>query len=321
MRREDLRKLIVGPIATVPTAFDKNYKLDHGRMADATEVWIQSGLVTGRSVLKVAAAMGEGPQLNETEWEHVLDSVVKAAKGRVPVMGAIHYKDTVRTVEDAKRAANMGVIGLQISPPVFNNPSQEDMLRYYGSVSDRIETGVMIYNTHWLPNGGIYPATFRRMVDFEHIAAIKWSPPKGTAYEDIFDLAKTFTIMDNTSQPVLCHKLGGRGFLTDGVDSYPPYYLDVWDMIEARQYNNAQSEWDRVMLPLRDFYTKVSKKSGGESRVEKAMSEIMGLPMGSPRPPSLPLDVGEMTELRNLMVSWGWPVPKSPEPKVSDPNW
>ena len=313
MRRNELRKLIVGPIATVPTAFDEEYELDYGRMAEATERWIQAGLVEGRSVLKVAAAMGEGPQLREEEWGRVLGTVVEAAKGRGPVMGAVHYKDTVRTIEDARRAADVGVIGLQISPPVFNQPSQEDTLRYYGAVSDAIDIGIMVYNTHWLPHGGIYPDTFRRMVDFENMAAIKWSPPKGVAYEDIFDLAETFTIMDNASQPVLCHKLGGRGFLSDGVDSYPQYYLGVWDLMEAGRYNEAQAEWDRVILPLRAFYAKVVKRSGGEGRVEKAMSEIMGLPMGPPRPPSEPLDGREMAELRGLMMGWGWPVPEPAE--------
>ncbi len=46
MKRDELRKLIVGPIATVPTPFDSDYK--------------------------VAAAMGEGPQLNEEEWGRLL---------------------------------------------------------------------------------------------------------------------------------------------------------------------------------------------------------------------------------------------------------
>ena len=309
MDREDIRGLIVGPIATVPTPFDDDYRVDYGRMAEATERWIEAGLVTGRSVLKVAAAMGEGPQLREDEWTSLLDTAVKAAKGRVPIMGAVHYKDTVRTIEDAKRASDIGVIGLQVSPPIFNQPSQTDMLRYYGGVSDAIDIGVMIYNTPWLSHGGIYPDTFRKMVDFEYIVAIKWSPPDGVAYEDIFDLTNHFNIVDNSANPVECYRLGGRGFLGDGVDSYPPYYLGLWDLMESGRYDEAQAEWDRVMDPLREFYARVVDKSGSDAKVEKAMSEVMGLPMGPPRPPSIPLDAEEMTELRELMVGWGWPVP------------
>ncbi len=225
-------------------------------------------------------------------------------------MGAVHYKDTVRAIEDAKRAADLGVIGLQVSPPVFNHPSQDDMLRYFGALSDAIDIGIMIYNTPWLPKGGIYPDTFREMVDFEHVVAIKWHPPEGVRYEDIFDLADTFNIMDNAANPVACHRLGGRGFLSDGVGAYPPFFLGVWDLMEAGRYHEAQAEWDKGIVPFRDFYARAAEKSGGEGKVEKAMSEIMGLPMGPPRPPSIPLDDEEMAELRALMMSWGWPVPE-----------
>ena len=103
MDREEIQKLIVGPIATVPTPFDDRYRVDYGLMAEATERWIGGGLVTEKSVLKVAAAMGEGPQLTESEWTKLLKTCVDASKGRVPIMGAIHYKDTVRAVEDPKK--------------------------------------------------------------------------------------------------------------------------------------------------------------------------------------------------------------------------
>ena len=313
MEREEIRKLIVGAIATVPSPFDDQYRLDYGRMAEATERWIEEGLVTGRSVLKVAAAMGEGPQLNEAEWAELLRTVVKAANGRVPVMGAVHYKDTVRTIEDAKRASDIGVIGLQVSPPIFNQPSQSDMLRYYGGVSEAIDIGVMIYNTPWLPHGGIYPETFREMSDFEYIVAIKWAPPDGVAYEALFDLAAHFNIIDNSSKPVECHQRGGHGFLTDGVAAYPAYYLGLWDLMESGRYAEAQAEWDKVMVSLRAFYARVVEKSGSDAKVEKALAELMGLAMGPPRPPSIPLDTEEMSELRQLMVGWGWPVPVASE--------
>ena len=54
--RETLKAPFKGVIATVPTAFDNQYRVDYGRMADATEHWVQAGLVNGRTALKV------GPQ-------------------------------------------------------------------------------------------------------------------------------------------------------------------------------------------------------------------------------------------------------------------
>ena len=58
MERDELRRLLVGAMATIPTPFDDEYRVDYGRMAEATEHWVQAGLVAGRSALKVAAAKG-----------------------------------------------------------------------------------------------------------------------------------------------------------------------------------------------------------------------------------------------------------------------
>ena len=45
MTRDDLRRLIQGPIATVSTAFDDRFVLDLAAMEDLTEWWIDNGLV------------------------------------------------------------------------------------------------------------------------------------------------------------------------------------------------------------------------------------------------------------------------------------
>ena len=113
MKRDELRKIIVGPMATVATPLDSEYKVDYGKMHDLTNWWIDSGLKTGNSEIKVAAAMGEGPQLRDTEWPHLLRTTVQASKGRVPIMCGIHYKDTIRAIEDIKLASDLGAVAVQ----------------------------------------------------------------------------------------------------------------------------------------------------------------------------------------------------------------
>tara|TARA_B100000949_G_C13829837_1_gene264025 strand:- start:32 stop:205 length:174 start_codon:yes stop_codon:yes gene_type:complete len=56
------------------------------------------------------------------------------------------------------------------------------------------------------------------------------------------------------------------------------------------------------MVPLNEFCPKVTQKSGSDAKIEKGISEIMGLYMGPPRPPSIPLDGRKMAELQPLIV-------------------
>ena len=145
MKRDELRELIKGPICTLPAPFDSDFRPDYGRMYDLCRWLIGQGLRTGKSVLKVAAAGGEGLQLSEDEWSEMLKSVVSAAGSEVPVMVGISHKDTYRTIEDAKKAQDLGAVCLQISPPIFNTPNQDDLLRHYGDISDAIEIGGRLF--------------------------------------------------------------------------------------------------------------------------------------------------------------------------------
>jgi len=297
MKRDELRKLIKGPILTVPTAFDGSLEVDHGRMTELTEWWVESGLVTGKAVIKVGAVGGEGDKLRDSEWPGLLETVVRAARGRATIMGAIHHKDTLRAVEDAKKAQDIGVVGLQVSPPIFNSPDQDDMVSHYEGLSDAVDIGILIYNTPWWRYGAIYPETFRRMVDFEQIVCIKWSPPEGVAFEDIFDLKDTFNIIDNTVQPVPNHKLGGHGWIQTISHADPPHDLRIWELMEKRRYDEAQALFDSVIPKLRAF--------GAD---HKEIMALLGQPCGPSRPPAKTTSDEKRAALADLLTSFGWPV-------------
>ena len=92
MDRATLRGLIKGPIATVPTPFDDDFEVDYGRMHELTQQWVDEGLVKGTAVIKVAAAMGEGPMLSDEEWPALLRTTVQAAADKASIVcGPVSY--------------------------------------------------------------------------------------------------------------------------------------------------------------------------------------------------------------------------------------
>ena len=310
MNREELRKLIVGPITTVPTPFDDDLEVDYGRMAELTRFWVDSGLVAGKAVIKVAAAMGEGGMLEEAEWALLLQTVVQAAKGKAAIVAGIHHKDTRRAIRDARLAQDLGAIGVQVSPPVFSWPTPGDILRHFEAVSDAIGIGIVIYNNWWWPGGNTLPETFLKMKDFEHVVAIKWSVPETQKYEDMALFSPYFNVLDNHMRPALCHKLGGRGYINRTAHAYPQHDLRIWALLESKRYDEAQALFETVDIPTWKFYEKMAAESGGEARMIKGMMKIMGLPVGVSRPPTLPMNAEQMAELRQILVGAGWPVPK-----------
>ena len=309
MPKENLREMIVGPAAPVATPFDEDYEVDYGKMYDLTQWWVESGITKGNGIIKVAAAAGEGPMLADNEWPTLLRTTVQAADGKATIMCGLHYKDTKRTIKDAKIAQDMGAHALQVCPPIFNDPSQQDVLDYYGELSDAIDIGIMVYHTHWMKGGRIEVDTFLKMADIENVVAIKWSPTEGQVYEDMAKFVDRFNIIDNTVSPIRCAKLGGHGFVQTSVEAYPPHELKVWELMKAKRWDEAEALYYKVQTPLREFGAKINVRSGGQGRTMKGLMHILGEPVGWSRPPSKPLNDEELAELRGIVEGFGWPIP------------
>ena len=307
MTRDELRKLIQGPIATLPTPMHDDQEIDPGTMRELTRWWIEQGVTKYSAPLKVAAAMGEGPDLSESEWPKLLKAVVDAAGSEGAVICALQPKSTKLTIEDAKRAQDLGAIGLQIDLPFFHHPNQDDYVRFFSDISDAIDIGIMIYNTFNFGCPPISAESINRLRDAEHVVAVKWFVPAGGDYDAMTTFVDHFNVIDNSSQPVRGHRNGGHGYIDPTTAVHPQHALKVWDLCKAGQYDEAQALFDSVKDPLRDFMAKSSQVSGGY-RVVKGQMAVIGHPVGPPRLPTLPLDADELAELAALTASFGWPV-------------
>jgi len=186
----------------------------------ATQYWVENGLVAGKAVIKVAAAMGEGPMLRDDEWPALLRTVVQNAGGKAAVVCGIHYKDTVRTIEDARRAQDRAPSLADQSAHLQRSDARRHPALLRGGLERHRHRhhGVQ----HLVALRRQRPAeTILKMADFEHVVSIKWSVPEGQDYEDMRKFAHIFNVIDNSSSAPRCHKLGGRGYINLTADVHP----------------------------------------------------------------------------------------------------
>jgi dihydrodipicolinate synthase/N-acetylneuraminate lyase len=309
VNRAESRKLIRGTIVTLPTAFDDDFKLDLATTTEMTHWWVEQGLGTETTALKVAAAMGEGPDLSDDEWPHLLRTVVNAAGSGKNVICALKAKNTLHTIEDALKAQDLGAIGLQIDIPFMHHSNQDDIVRHFTDISDAIDIGIMIYNTHWFASNPqkeyVHADTMMRLKDAEHLTAIKWSVPEGEDYDAMTIFSDTFNVIDNTGQAARCMRNGGAGYISPLIAIHPPHDLAVWNLIVAGKYDEAEAKQEAVKSVMADWQSKTGERSGGYRQM-KGMMAAMGRPMGPTRPPTLPLDDEEVAEAGEVARKLGW---------------
>ena len=309
MNRSELKKMIRGTIVTMPTAFTDDFKLDLDTMADMTRWYISKGLGTETSPLKVAAAMGEGPDLADDEMAPLLKSVIDAADGKANVIFAVKPKNTMHTIEDGKMAQDMGAIGLQIDLPFFHHANQDDNVRHFTDISDSIDIGIMIYNTYWFCKSPVqeylHADSMLRLADAEHITAIKWGVPDGEDYDGMKKFSHIFNVIDNTGMTSRCMRNGGAGYISPLIGVYPEHDLELWPLYESGKYAEADAKKAAVRDVLSEWQENTGHKSGGYRQM-KGMLEAMGRPMGPPRPPTLPLDAAEVVQAGEVARKLGW---------------
>lgn len=305
MNREQLKGIMQGLSVAVPTPFDKDYRLDLATAADLTQWWIEVGLGTNRSMIKLCSAWGQGPDLSDDEWPKLVQTVVGAAGPGANIMCGLKSKDTLRTIEDAKKAQDLGANSLQIELPYNHKPNQDQYVKHFTMISDAIDIGIMIYNTHWFGCDPIEPETMLRLNDAEQVAAVKWNYPDPDGYDKMKEFSHIFNVIDNSGQNVRCHKNGGRGTVSAFAPAYAADEVKAWELIEAGKYEEAQNLKDKISKVLGPISTKVSA-SGGGYRLAKGMMDIVGHPSGPPRLPTEPINEQEMAELRTAMQELGW---------------
>ena len=78
----------------------------------------------------------------------------------------------------------------------------------------------------------------------------------------------------------------------------------MWQLLDNQEYEKAQQLID-TEKPLNEWRRKSTEKSGGYRHLKGYMKAV-GQDVGQPRPPTLPLEEEEISELKNAMRKIGW---------------
>jgi 4-hydroxy-tetrahydrodipicolinate synthase len=304
MQREELKRLIFGPMGAVPTPFDNALRPDLAAVTDLIQWYLECGVTAGMGTIKVCGAV-DPYNLDEDEWAAVVGAAVRAAAGKATVLCGMKPKNTQQSIQDARRAQDLGVAGVQMDLPFFNFPTQDDYVRFFSAVSEAVEIGIMVKNCFWFGAASMTADTLLRLGETEHVVATKWDVPAGEDYDAMRRFAGVINVIDDSSNPVRCHKNGGRGYVDGWLLFRPQHSLKLWSLLEAGRYDEAQALFDEYRNVIGAFNAGALARSGGD-RVSRGILTALGFPVGDPRPPTIPLDEAEMAALRQIMAAAGW---------------
>jgi 4-hydroxy-tetrahydrodipicolinate synthase len=127
----------------------------------------------GSNGLVPVGTTGESPTLTHREHELVVEEVVKAAAGRIPVIAGAGSNNTLESIRLAQHAEKVGADGILLVTPYYNKPTQRGLIAHFTAVHDCCELPIIIYNIPGRSVVDMTPETMGQLAKLPRIVGVK----------------------------------------------------------------------------------------------------------------------------------------------------
>ena len=195
---------------------------------------------------------GESPTLSHEEHDLVVETVVRQAAGRVPVIAGAGSNNTIETVRLVRAAQAAGADAALIVTPYYNKPTQDGMKAHFLAAAE-VGLPIVIYNIPGRSVVDMSPATMGELARHPNIVGVKDATgdlsrvPKQrmTCGKDFVQLSGE----DATALGFNAH--GGRGCISVTANVAPRLCAEFQEATLAGDYARALDYQDRLM-PLHE---------------------------------------------------------------------
>ncbi len=234
------------------TALVTPFKADGSIDEDALRALVAWQVESGIDFLVAAGTTAETPTLSHDEWLRVIDIVVEAVSGHVPVVAGATSNCTQDAIEKAQEvAARPGVDVILTASPYYNKPTQEGQYRHFKTIAEAVSKPLLLYNVPGRTGANIEPGTLARLAEVPNVIGVKEASGNMSQIAEVFNAVPerflVFSGDDALTLPVIA--LGGAGIISVASNEIP---REMSEMTRAALTNDwdAARRFHRKYLPL-----------------------------------------------------------------------
>ncbi len=163
-------KELQGTGVALVTPFKKDLSIDTEALRRIVDYCIEGGV----DYLVVLGTTGEMVTLNKAEKMLVMDTVVSANMGRLPLVLGIGGNSTYRIVDEIKAFESEHFLAILSVSPYYNKPTQEGIYQHFKAIAEVTKKPILMYNVPGRTGSNMLPETSLRLArDFDNIIGIK----------------------------------------------------------------------------------------------------------------------------------------------------
>jgi 4-hydroxy-tetrahydrodipicolinate synthase len=152
------------------TPFNEDLTIDTTALGRIVQYCIDGGV----DYLVVLGTTGESVTLNKAEKITVMETVISANAGRLPLVLGIGGNSTYRIVDEVKSFESEHFSAILSVSPYYNKPTQEGIYQHFKAISEVTAKPIILYNVPGRTGSNMLPETTLRLADdFDNIIGIK----------------------------------------------------------------------------------------------------------------------------------------------------
>lgn len=246
--------------------------------------------------IAVCGTTGEASTLSKKEHRQIIETAVKKAKGKVPIIAGAGSNNTGTALSLSLAAEDAGADALLLVTPYYNKTTQTGLIEHYFYIADRTSLPIILYNVPSRTGLNILPETYQKLAEHPNIVAVK------EANGNIESIIKTMNLCedslsiysgeDGLTLPTLA--VGGIGVISVAANIMPKKMRLLCEAFEKGKNAEAAALQREISEICSALFSETNPIP-----VKKALT-MMGYPVGKGR---LPLcEMSEKNEKRLASV-------------------
>ena len=244
---------------------------------------------------------GEFAYLNPEQRRRVVEVVIEAAEGRVPVVAGVAATTTADAVEQAKTYEALGCDGILAILQAYFPITNEGIYAYFKAIAEATTLPVVLYTNPNFQRSDLSLAVIERLSHIPNISYIKDASSNTGRLLTILNRVQGRMAVFAASAhiPAAVMLIGGVGWMAGPACVAPRQSVELYERCR-------RGDWQGAMALQRELWdlNRVFAKYNLAACIKGAL-QLQGYPVGDPLPPQAPLDAEGVADVREVLNKIG----------------
>ncbi len=236
--------MFTGAMVALVTPFQDG-EIDFQTLDELIDFQLENGI----DAIVPVGTTGECPTLSPEEHKQVIERVIKAVGGQVPVIAGAGSNSTAEAIGLAEFSKKVGADATLQVGPYYNKPTQEGFYQHFKAIAEEVDLPIVLYNIPGRCGAGMTAETVARLAELENIVAIKEATGSLDQASEIATRCDITIISGDDSLTLPLASVGGKGVISVVANIVPADVKALTDLILEGDFVSAL-KWHKKLFAL-----------------------------------------------------------------------